>query len=81
MPVSCGEKVASYTFVMPKKGEKIKDLARELGVTSRSVIDRCRAAGISAQNSITRLSPTDARRVRGWFAATAHPSRDNRTSE
>ena len=78
---SCYGKVTSYTLDMAKKGEKIKNLARELGVTSRSVIDRCRTEGISAQNSITRLSPVDAQRVHGWFATAAHPSQDTGTSE
>lgn len=50
-----------------KKGLKIKDLARDLGVTSRQVIDRCREGGVPAQNSITKLSAEQEQRVRGWF--------------
>lgn len=53
---------------MGEKGVKIKELARELGVTSRVLIDRCRAEGVPAQNSITRLSPQDVRRIRQIFA-------------
>ena len=52
---------------MAKKGIRVKDLARELGVTSREVIDRCRAEGLAAQNSITKLNVECERRVRGWF--------------
>ncbi|MDO8632828.1 MAG: translation initiation factor IF-2 N-terminal domain-containing protein [Phycisphaerales bacterium] len=52
---------------MAKKGIKVKDLARELGVTSREVIDRCRAEGLAVQNSITKLNVECERRVRGWF--------------
>jgi len=48
-------------------GINIKDLARELSVTSRQLIDRCRAEGIPVQNSITKLSPEVADRVRNWF--------------
>jgi hypothetical protein len=54
---------------MAKKGIKVKDLARELGVTSREVIDRCRAEGMAVQNSITKLNVDRERRVREWFAA------------
>jgi len=54
---------------MRKDAIKIKDLARELGVPSRVLIDRCRAEGISVQNSITKLTPAQAERVRAWFAA------------
>lgn len=56
---------------MAKKGIKIKELASELGVTSRTLLDRCRAAGWSVQNSVTRLTSDQARRVRGWFAEAA----------
>lgn len=50
-----------------KKGVKIKDLAVEIGVTSRELIDRCRAEGMRVQNSITKISLAEARQVRSWF--------------
>lgn len=50
-------------------GIKIKELARQLGVTSRQLIDRCRENGIHAQNSITRIDPRDLPRVRALFVA------------
>ncbi len=53
---------------MAKKGIKVKDLAKELSVTSRSIIARCRAEGIPVQNSVTRLSPEIERSVREWFS-------------
>ncbi|MFQ5590892.1 MAG: hypothetical protein ACE5HE_07005 [Phycisphaerae bacterium] len=46
---------------------RIKDLAAEFGVTSRQVIDRCRAEGLSVQNSISRLPRDQERLVRSWF--------------
>ena len=52
---------------MAKRGVKVRELARELGVSSRSVIDRCRASGIPAQNNITRLSPEHCALLRVWF--------------
>ncbi|MEK7731665.1 MAG: hypothetical protein AAB363_07390 [Planctomycetota bacterium] len=56
---------------MAKKGIKVKDIARELGLTSRQLIDRCRAEGLHVQNSITKLNPESERTVRGWFARVA----------
>jgi hypothetical protein len=53
---------------MAAKGIKVKDLAKELGVSSRRVIDRCRAEGLSVQNSVTRLAPDKIRQVRSWFS-------------
>ncbi len=48
---------------------KIRELARELGATSRRVIDWCRAEGIPAQNSIARLNPDAVLRVREHFGS------------
>lgn len=56
---------------MAKKGIKVKELAKELGQTSRQLIDRCRAEGIHVQNSITKLNPESERTVRSWFARAA----------
>jgi len=50
---------------------KLKDLARELGLTSRELLDRCRAEGLSVQNSITKLRIEQERLVRSWFAPDA----------
>jgi len=50
-----------------KKEIKIKALAIELGITSRELIDRCRAEGIPAQNSITRLKIEHERKVRAMY--------------
>ena len=55
---------------MARKGVKVKELAVELGVTSRIIIDRCRQEGIAVQNSITKLPPDIANRVRVWFGVT-----------
>ncbi len=52
---------------MAAKGTKIKELARELGVTSRAVIDRCRSGGFFVQNSITRVDPQLEDQIRVWF--------------
>jgi hypothetical protein len=53
---------------VPKKGIKVKELARAIGLTSRELIDRCRAEGVFVQNSITKLPVATERRIRGWFA-------------
>lgn len=52
---------------MRTKGVKVKALAKELGVTSPRVIDRCRAEGIDVQNSASKLSHQEAQRVRAGF--------------
>ncbi len=58
---------------MAKKDVKVKDLAKELGVTSREIIDRCRTEGIRVQNSITKLPPDKVRLVRSWFSTQVKP--------
>lgn len=57
----------SEESIREKKGIKVKELARELGCTSRELIDRCRAAGIPVQNSITRLNRGSAEKARALF--------------
>ncbi len=52
---------------MTTKRVTVRQLAKELGVTSRQIIDRCRANGLPVQNSITGLKPDDERTVRTWF--------------
>jgi len=54
---------------MSKQWIKVKDLSRELGVTSRAIIDRCREHGHPIQNSVTRLRPDIERAIRGWFSS------------
>lgn len=61
---------------MAKKGIRVKDLAGELGITSRTIISRCREQGIRVQNSIGRLSADDERTVRSWFARDDHDKPD-----
>ena len=61
---------------MGEKRIKVEVLARELGVTSRQVIDRCRAEGIDVQNSITKVPPQIERTVRSWFAGSAKSRAD-----
>ncbi len=52
---------------MAKRGIKVKELAKELGITSRELIERCRTGGVPVQNSVTKLQPEAERRVREWF--------------
>lgn len=53
-----------------KKGIKVKELAGELGVTSRAIIDRCREGGLPVQNSVSRLDRSTEQAVRAWFELT-----------
>lgn len=56
---------------MAKRGTKVKDLAKELGITSRTLIERFRAEGHPIQNSITKLSADLERKAREWFEGPA----------
>lgn len=49
---------------MAKRGTKVADLAREMNITSRELIDHCRANGLSVQNRITKLTDEQVNRVR-----------------
>ena len=62
---------------MAKKGIKVKQLATELGVTSRQIINRCRVEGLPVQNSVTRLSAAAEQFVRGAFARKRVPTDDD----
>jgi len=59
---------------MSKQWLNVKDLSRELGVTSRAIIDRCRENGHPIQNSVTRLRPDIERAVRAWFTNQDSPT-------
>lgn len=59
---------------MAKKGISVKQLAQEFGMTSRRLIDRCRAEGVPVQNSITKLDKATERTVRAWFTSSNAPT-------
>lgn len=61
---------------MAKKGIKIKDLSRELGIASRVLVEFCREQGVSAQNSVARLTPAAERHIRASFPP-ANSTRDD----
>lgn len=63
-----GRRFWRLNLTMAKKGIKVQDLARDLGLTSRQLVDRCRDEGLSVQNSITKLKTEHERLVRSWFA-------------
>ena len=52
---------------MKSQRVKIKEIARELGVSVRELAERCRAEGLAVQNSVSRLPVQEERIVRGWF--------------
>ncbi len=66
---------------MPKRGTKVEDLARELGITSRELIDRGRAEGIDIQNRITKLTLEQAQRMRACIAPGASDTEQSPTSD
>jgi len=56
-----------------KKGIRIKEIARELGLTPRELLDRCRAEGLAVQNSITKVMPEQERKIRSWYTPALPP--------
>lgn len=54
---------------MKSERAKVKELARELRVSVRELVERCRAGGMTVQNSVSRLTVQEERIVRGWFEA------------
>lgn len=54
---------------MANKGLKIADLAKSLGVTTRTLIECCRANGLTIQNGITKVPPHTEREIRSWFTS------------
>lgn len=62
---------------MAKKGIKIQDLAKQLGVTSRQLVDRCREKGLAVQNSVTKLNSQSERQVRAWFTVSPTDSKED----
>lgn len=61
---------------MAQKRIKVKELAQELGLTARQLLERCRAEGIAVQNSITKLRPHTVVVVRSWFRKDSPVTRD-----
>ena len=46
---------------------RLHHLAREIRVDSKSIIDRCRAAGHDVRNHMHVLTPELERDIRDWF--------------
>ncbi len=65
---------------MPKV-TRVHLLARELGVTSKVIIDRCRADGIVLKNHMAAVPLDLAARIREWFRGGSEDDRDNPSPE
>ena len=48
---------------------RVHTLAKELGVTSKEVIDKCRAEGVELKNHMAAISAGLAESIREWFSA------------
>ena len=66
---------------MPETKQKIKDLAVELDVQPKEVLNVARELGISARQSTALLAPEDVVRVREYFAASRQNEVTRRESE
>ena len=59
---------------------RVHELAKEIGVTSKSIIDKCRAEGIELKNHMAPLTAGLEATIREWFS-TGEPSTAVETSE
>jgi translation initiation factor IF-2 len=50
------------------KGIRVNQLAKELGVASKDILEKCRAEGVEIPNHMTVLSVGLSETVREWFA-------------
>jgi translation initiation factor IF-2 len=48
---------------------RVHTLAKELGVTSKEVIEKCRAEGVELKNHMAAISAGLAESIREWFSA------------
>ncbi len=75
VPELVGTTEADATPPEERKPVRVHELAKELGVKSREVLDRCAAEGtIECANHMTSVAPADADTIRGWFGATVTPA-------
>ncbi len=51
------------------KSKRIFEIARELGVQSKAILDKCRAEGLEVNNHMTAVSIGLAATIRDWFSA------------
>jgi translation initiation factor IF-2 len=54
-------------------------LAKELGVTSKAILDKCRAEGLDVKNHMTVLSLGLEATIREWFSEGAHTTTEEKT--
>jgi hypothetical protein len=51
---------------------RVHTLAKELGVPSKAILDKCRAEGLDLKNHMSALSAGLAATIREWFSEGAH---------
>ncbi len=64
-----------------EKTTRVHILARELGVPSKAIIDRCRADGIEVKNHMAAVPHDLAEKIRAWFRGWSDDDRDNLSPE
>ncbi len=58
---------------------RIHQLARELNVRSKQIVERCQAEGVAVKNHMSTLTAEQIDLVRSWFTATTDDSRPDDT--
>lgn len=56
-------------------------LARELGVSSSTIVKRCQDEGLDVRNHMARVSDSVARQIRGWFSEGANMTNSEDTTQ
>ncbi len=59
---------------------RVHNLAKDLGVTSKAILEKCRAEGLDLKNHMSTLSAGLAATIREWFSEGAHTSTVERTA-
>ncbi len=58
---------------------RVHILSKELGVTSKAILDKCRAEGLDVRNPMTILSAGLEATIRGWFSEGDHQTAEEMT--
>ena len=68
-PVKRAKKPAAKPAPKPEPGKKqrVFELARELGVTSKDIVEKSKAEGVDVKSHMTTVQTSLVGRITGWF--------------
>jgi hypothetical protein len=65
-------------MTMLLRGSKVKEIAKDVGVSAKTLVARCRVEGMAVQNSVSRLTRAQEETVRSWFEGGAETAGESR---